>query len=85
MGRILSINDERVMCLRSPFPWARIPRTLWHPTLPQRNHGLSHITTVGSGVGGALPILLGGTRGVFESEAFLGTFFLTCLQQEYMI
>ena len=77
MGRILSINDERVMCLRSLLPWARIPRTLWHLTLPQRNHGLSHITTVGSGAGGALPILLSGTRGVFESEA-LFRYFIPC-------
>ena len=75
MGRILSINDERVMCLRSPLPRARIPQTRWPPTLPQRSHGLSHITTItGDGAGGALPILLGGIRDVFESEALFRYF-----------
>ena len=66
------------MCLRSPLPRARIPQTRWHPTLPQRNHGLSHITTIiGDGTGGALPILSGGIRDVFESEA-LFRYFLPC-------
>ena len=46
MGRILSINDERVVCLRSPLPRGRIPQTRWPPTLPQRSHGLSHIITI---------------------------------------
>ena len=68
MGRILSINDERVVCLRSPLPRARIPQTRWLLMLPQRSHDLSHITTIiGDGAGGALPIL-------FESEVLFRYF-----------
>ena len=87
MSRILSINDERViLCHRSPLPRVCIPQTRWHPTLPQRNHGLSHITTItGDGASGALPILSGGTHDVFEPEAISGTSFLAGLQQVYMI